>query len=77
MEEKLKELIESYEENLENECQSAEEKSFMKLQIYVVKQALKHVEQGGELGVWLTNSDLNNEQTQYAFVDLYDICLNQ
>lgn len=73
MEEKLKELIESYEENLENECQSEEEKSFMKLQIYVVKQALKHVEQGGELGTWLTNSELNNEQTRYAFVDLYDI----
>lgn len=73
MEEKLKELIESYEENLENECRSEEEKNFMKLQISVVEQALKYVEQGGELGVWLTNSELNNGEARYAFVDLYDI----
>lgn len=76
MEEKLKELIESYEENLENECKTAEDKSFWKLQISVVEQALKHVEQGGELGTWLTNSELNDGDARYAFVDLYDIYIN-
>ena len=76
MEEKLKELIETYQENLENECKTAEDKSFMKLQISVVEQALKHVEQGGELGTWLTNSELNDGDARYAFVDLYDIYIN-